>query len=286
MNGEIVKAKVIDWNKDEYFLQADGITYALSRDQAVLEAGQSVEGFVYEDKNQKQRIHLQVPAINFDHFDWGRVVESRRDLGVFVDIGLVNKDIVVSLDDLPENYHDWPKKDDYLFIKLKKDNKDRLWGQLGLEEDLQKRAVKAKQHMMNHNIEAHVYRVLNVGAQIYTTQDMLGFIHQSEMLEPLRLGQKFAGRIIDVHIDGKINVSMRPRAYQAMEEDAMMLLTLLKKRPDHFLPLHDKSDPDLINDYLGISKGQFKRAVGSLLKTNQIRQEKGLGIYLLDQSGR
>ena len=43
-----------------------------------------------------------IPTIQVDHYDFGTVVGVRRDLGVFVDIGLPNKDIVVSLDDLPD----------------------------------------------------------------------------------------------------------------------------------------------------------------------------------------
>lgn len=285
MNNEMIQAKVIDQNDQEYFLQAEGIIYALDRQEMDLNLGQLVDGFAYQDKDQKPRMTTKLPRVNFKDFDWGEVVESRRDLGVFVDIGLKNKDIVVSLDDLPDDYKDWPQKGDHLYLKLKKDNKERLWGHLGLEEDLQRIGLKAQQHMMNHNVEAYIYRLLTVGAQVYTTQNMLGFIHESEMIEPLRLGQKIKGRIIDVHLDGKVNISTRPRAYQAIDEDAMMLLTLLKKHPDHFLPLHDKTDPQVIHDYLGISKGQFKRALGALLKAGKVNQVKGEGIYLNNQRG-
>ena len=41
------------------------------------------------------------------------------------------------------------------------------------------------------------------------------------------------------------------------------------------LPYTDKSDPDLIKANLGISKSAFKRAVGRLLKTNQIKMQEG-----------
>lgn len=40
----------------------------------------------------------------------GEVTEVRRDLGVFVDTGIPNKEIVVSLDVLPEMKELWPKK--------------------------------------------------------------------------------------------------------------------------------------------------------------------------------
>jgi predicted RNA-binding protein (virulence factor B family) len=39
---------------------------------------------------------------------------------------------------------------------------------------------------------------------------------------------------------------------------------------DGFLPLHDKSDPDLIYQHLGMSKKAFKKAVGDLFKQRKI----------------
>ena len=41
------------------------------------------------------------PFAQKDQYGWATVTEVRRDLGVFLDIGLNDKDVVVSLDDLP-----------------------------------------------------------------------------------------------------------------------------------------------------------------------------------------
>lgn len=283
LNGEIIIAKVSDMNETDIFLQNEGITYALSIEEVSEKPvlGDEIEGFVYEDKDKKLRFTLDIPDVRLDAFAWASVVEVRRDLGVFVDIGLKNKDIVVSMDDLPEGYQNWPKKGDQLYLKLIKDKKNRLWGQLTLEEDLALIRDKAGKHLMNYNVEARVYRVLNVGVQVFTSQKLLGFIHESEMMNPLRLGELAQGRIIDVHSDGRVNISTRPRAYQALEDDGQMIMALLEKSPSHYIPLHDKSDPELIKDYLGISKGQFKRALGGLLKEGLVKQVIGDGVYLM-----
>ncbi len=62
-------------------------------------------------------------------------MEVRKDLGVFVDTGLPDKQIVVSLDILPEIKDLWPKKGDRLYIRLDVDKKDRIWGILAYQED-------------------------------------------------------------------------------------------------------------------------------------------------------
>ena len=61
-----------------------------------------------------------------------------------------------------------------------------------------------------------------------------------------------------------------------------MIYAVLSKTPDKFLPLHDKSDPEEIKNYLGLSKSQFKRAVGRLMKNGRVTQEKEKGIFLKD----
>ena len=70
---------------------------------------------------------------------------------------------------------------------------------------------------------------------------------------------------------------------EAIDDDAKMLIAVLQKMPNAHLPLHDKSAPDEIKQQLGISKAQFKRAVGNLMKNSMIKQVKGDGIYLLNK---
>lgn len=61
-----------------------------------------------------------------------------------------------------------------------------------------------------------------------------------------------------------------------------MIIAMLKNRPTHTLPYWDKSDPKVIKEIFGISKGQFKRAIGNLLKAKRITQEEGF-IHLIEE---
>lgn len=126
--GKVVDAVMIDENDHDYFVQParNGQTYRLPKDESpqALHIGGSVRGFVYENENHQLQMTCQhIPTIQVDHYDFGTVVGVRRDLGVFVDIGLPNKDIVVSLDDLPSLKHLWPQKGDRLMMALKVDEK-------------------------------------------------------------------------------------------------------------------------------------------------------------------
>lgn len=283
LQGEIIEAKIINENDDNYFAQVDGQTLALAKETLddEFDVGQMVEGIYYQDKDNVDRLQIDLPDSRVDYYGWGIVQLKRTDLGVFVDIGLYNKDIAISYDDLPENSDLWPHKGDKVMIKLETDNKGRLWGKLVRTEQRQQMMRKASPRLLNQDIECIIYRHLDEGLQATTPEDFDVFIHESEYDGQVRLGQVIQGRVIKVHTDGRLNASLKPRAHEAIEDDAKMILTLLEKVPTHKLPLHDKSNPQAIKDQLGISKGQFKRAVGNLMKLGYIKQTKGEGIELI-----
>ena len=221
-----------------------------------------------------------MPTIRPEIYGWGSVVSSRKDLGVFVDIGLQDKEVVVSLDDLPLNTALWPKKGDRLFLTYQVDAKNRFWGKLIEPEAMQAYFKRAARAMKNLNVTATVYKVKLAGSLCITDGGHSAFLHESETLDTPRLGQVLQARIIGVREDGGLNLSVKPRAYEALDDDAGMIQAILRKAPGHYLPLHDKSDPASIQTQLGISKAQFKRAAGNLMKQGLIRQVKGDGLYL------
>lgn len=282
--GEIIEAKIIDENDLSYFAQKDGITFNIPKDSTdeTYENGQIVEGLIYQDKDETNILQVELPDIRPGYYGWGRVIQSIHSLGIFVDVGLINKDVVVSLDDLPEDNKKWPRHGDKLYLTYQVDNKDRFWGVLAQEEDFNKLKRKAPARMMNQEVSATVISNKGVGVQAISVEGFEIFVHESEMEHRLRVGEPVQLRIIHVHKDGTLNGSAKPRAFEALDDDSEMIYAVLSKTPDKFLPLHDKSDPEEIKNYLGLSKSQFKRAVGRLMKNGRVTQEKEKGIFLKD----
>lgn len=278
--GTVVTAVMIDENERDYFVQParNGQTYRLPKEEVAspLHIGGSVRGFVYENEHhQLQMTVAHVPTVRVDHYDFGTVVAVRRDLGVFVDIGLPNKDVVVSLDDLPTLKHLWPQPGDRLMLALRVDDHDRIWGQLADEAIFNTIASRPSAKMKNWNLKATVFRLKLAGTLVLTENYRLGFIHPSERDQEPRLGQEVATRVIGLSDHGSLNLSLKPRAYQAIDGDAQQILELLKRSPNKALPVTDKSRPDEIKELFGFSKGQFKRAVGHLLKARLVSQVDG-----------
>lgn len=264
---------VTDENDRFYFIQKDGQTYGLSKTEGEHHLGDLVKGFAYTDMKQKPRLTTTEVTTTQEQFGWGSVTEVRKDLGVFVDTGLPDKQIVVSLDVLPELKELWPKKGDKLYIRLDVDKKDRIWGLLAYQEDFQKLARPAYDNMQNQNLPAIVYRLKMSGTFVYLPENnMLGFIHPNERYVEPRLGQVLDTRVIGFReVDRTLNLSIKPRSFEMLENDAQMIVTYLESNGG-FMTLNDKSSPEDIRAIFGISKGQFKKALGGLMKAHKIKQ--------------
>lgn len=280
--GTITTAMVVDKNQTNLFAQKEGITFkVLDENVNDFEIGDMIEGFFYINQKDEYVLMTSIPSIYKGAYDWGEVVEVQRDLGVFVDVGWMEKDLVVSLDDLPVFMNVWPRKGDRLFLTVRTDQKNRMWGQLAEINDIIQNAPEAGEQMHNENVDGTVISSLKAGSYLYLENDYIGFVHPSERDREPRLGEAVSGRVIGVREDGVLYISLLPRAYEVLDDDASMIFTLLKRAPDHRLPYHDKSDPDDIRQYFGISKGQFKRAVGRLMKQRLVLQDKD-GTYLTE----
>lgn len=74
-------------------------------------------------------------------------------------------------------------------------------------------------------------------------------------------------------------ISDEEKKSKTYEQNAEKLLKLLKKN-NRFLPVCDKSSPEAIKEVTGMSKNEFKKAVGNLYKQRKINLEEE-GIRLI-----
>ncbi|KAF1298101.1 DNA-binding protein [Enterococcus sp. JM4C] len=274
----VFSGMITDENETHYFVQKNGLTFRLAKSEGEHNLGEAVEGFGYVNQKQELSMTSEIPKSRIGHYAFGTVTGTRRDLGAFVDIGLPDKDVAISLDELPSMRELWPKNGDQLMISLTVDAKDRIWGSLADEKIFQALSNRGTEELKNQNISGTVYRLKIVGSYVLTDDFYIGFIHPSERYQEPRLGEKITGRVIGVRPDGVLNLSLKPRAYEAISDDAAMILTFLERAPENKIPYTDKSTPEEILQTFGISKGQFKRAMGSLLKQRRIQQKDGYTI--------
>ena len=137
--------------------------------------------------------------------------------------------------------------------------------------------------MHNDDVKGVVVNSLKAGSYIELEGGYLGFVHPSERDREPRLGETVDARVIGVREDAVLYLSLLPRAHEVLDEDASMLYEVMKRTDDYRIPYHDKSDPKAIREYFAISKGQFKRAVGRLMKDG-LAQQDDEGTYLTEKA--
>ena len=277
--GEVLPGTVTDLNKDEAFVQIEGYTFALDLDELteIPELGDEVAGFLYENQAHKNKMTTVMPFVTKGVWDFAEVTNVRTDLGVFVNVGLEDKDYVVSLDDLPLEHNEWPKVGDSLMVTLDIDHKGRLWGKLAdieLYTQIARSPDSELKQLMNKDEEGTVIAIRESGAFVMTESYYMGFIYTDEQGEPLHIGQHVKARVIGSS-HRRLNLSMKPRAYEEITPDAQMIVAVLEHSIDKKMPYTDKSSPDDIKEYFGISKASFKRALGNLMKQRKIEQKDG-----------
>lgn len=280
---QTISAIIVEESERFYFLQKGDDLLRLDKTEGEHTIGDVVSGLVYVDKDEHSRLTTLPQTATLEQFGWGTVTAVRKDLGAFVDTGLPGKDVVVSLDDLPLEKELWPKVGDQLYVKLVVDKKDRIWGHLAWHEDFWKLATPAYDNMNNQNLRAIVYRNKETGTFVYLPDhNMLGFIHPNERFSAPRVGQELQVRVIGFRKeDRSLNLSAKPRAYEMLDADSQMILAYLQSMGGK-MTLNDKSSPDEIKATFGISKGQFKKALGGLMKAGKISQSPA-GTELLSE---
>ncbi|WP_338214418.1 CvfB family protein [Companilactobacillus muriivasis] len=279
MYGQVLPGTVSDLNKDEAFVQIEGYTFALDLNELteIPELGDMISGFVYENQAHKNKMTTVLPFVTQGVWDFAEVTDVRTDLGVFVNVGLEDKDFVVSLDDLPLEHNEWPKKGDKVMIKLEIDHKGRLWGKLAdieLYTQIARSPDREMKELLNKDEEGTVIAIRDSGAFVMTESYYMAFIYVDEQSQPLHVGQHIKARVIGSS-HRRLNLSMKPRAYEEITPDAQMIVAVLEHSRDKKMPYTDKSSPDDIQEYFGISKGSFKRALGNLMKQRKIEQKDG-----------
>lgn len=232
--------------------------------------GQTVRVFLYHDSEGRLASTMTIPTVSFDEYEWFEVTGVRYNTGVFVNIG-IQKDVLVSMDDLPENRSYWPQTGDQLCIRLKYDQKGRLLGDPAPYAFLNLLARPSKEEWNNQDVQAIVVNKREVGVNVWVEGESLGFLHEAEMTRWPRLGEQLTVRVTQVKQDGTVLVSMKPRAYEAIDGDAASILSYIEERGGQ-MPYSDKTSPDIIDREFGMSKAAFKRALGKLLKEKQVEK--------------
>ncbi len=264
---------VIREEKDQYIIKLNQVTIALLKSKTTksLRVGEMVDVFLYINHRKQLAATMEQPKIDLYRAALVKVVEVKYGLGVFVDVGL-DKDMLVSRDDLPVLKKQWPKLGDQLFCYLK----------TGSNQIVAKPVSRFK--MLDHftpegilekgqSVTAYVFYIADEGVVMFTETGHEIFVYYKHLREDLRLGEAVDVKITVVKDEHHYNGTMIEQKELLIDDDAARLLKYLEENEGH-MPYGDKSSPEAIFEAFHMSKAAFKRALGNLYKQGLVELSK------------
>jgi predicted RNA-binding protein (virulence factor B family) len=121
----------------------------------------------------------------------------------------------------------------------------------------------------NDEVDLVVFQKTDIGYKVIINNKHTGVLHFNEVFRELEIGEKLRGFIKGIRPGNKIDVSPGIRGYTRVKTEEERILELLNNN-NGYLPYNDKSDPDAIHAFFGMSKKTFKMTLGALYKKRQI----------------
>jgi predicted RNA-binding protein (virulence factor B family) len=217
--------------------------------------------FIYLDSDDKLIATTEKPKVQVGEFASLKVVEV-NSIGIFLDWGLP-KDLL-----LPYSEEKRPlKAGDYCVVHVYLDKHTRrITATTRLDRYLDK--VPAN-YAVGQEVDLLVAEETAMGFKAIINNKHWSLIHKNEVFKFLRSGKQEKGFIKEVRSDGNISLSLQPVGEQLASSLNAKILSKLREN-NGVLPVSDKSDPTVISNLFGVSKGNFKKAIGALYKQGQI----------------
>ncbi|MCL2718905.1 MAG: S1-like domain-containing RNA-binding protein [Lachnospiraceae bacterium] len=227
-----------------------------------IKIGDLLAVFIYRDSQDRLIATTNEPLITIGKVARLRIVET-SGIGAFLDWGL-EKDLFLPFREQTRKINSGENINVALYI----DKSDRLCATMKLYPYL----ATNSPYLPNANVTGEIYEISqNFGAFVAIDDKYSALIPAKEIYSELKVGDIVTARISAIKPDGKIDLAIREKAYLKIDENAERILLIITNEYGGTLPFSDKTaTPDQIRTAFNMSKNDFKRAVGNLLKANKI----------------
>ncbi len=223
--------------------------------------GHSLKVFLYTDSEDRVIATRQKPIATIGEFAAMKVL-SVTQTGAFLDWGLM-KDLFCPYREQTRELREGETA--FVFVYL----------------DERTRRVVATTKWWKHTLSHHgeldqgdevkliVADVTPEFTSVIVNQKFKGAIFPDELVTSLSVGQKVKGYVKRVRDDGQLALSLRPQGYEAVLSQRDRLVRMLEENNGE-LPFSDRSSPEAILKTFGMSKGAFKKLIGTLYREGVI----------------
>lgn len=222
--------------------------------------GDEIEVFLYKDSKDRLIATTKTPLLQMGEVKVLSVAQVGK-MGAFLNWGL-EKDLFLPFREQTRKV----KEGDECLVALYVDKSSRLCATMKVYHYLSQKSPYKK----DDRVEGIVYEISdNFGAFVAVDEQYSGLIPKKEFFGNVKEGDRISARVAAVKEDGKLDLSIREKALTQILIDADKVLDVIESF-DGVLPFNDKANPEVIKRELQMSKNEFKKAVGHLLKTGKI----------------
>ncbi|MFT5452597.1 MAG: putative RNA-binding protein (virulence factor B family) [Enterobacterales bacterium] len=223
--------------------------------------GDLLDVFIYHDSKDRLAATTQKPKVQIGEAAFLNVLQV-NNVGAFLDWGLP-KDLLV-----PYNQQQISMVADssyVVFVYLDDDT-----GKVVASSKLNKHIHQgAKIYKQGQAVDLLITDITDIGYSAIINNQHWGVLYFNDVVRRIKVGQRFNGFIKQIRDDEKINLSLEAIGYEKVDSLSVKILRELEHN-DGFIPLSDKSAPELIYQRFSVSKKSFKMTIGTLYKKRLI----------------
>jgi uncharacterized protein len=231
----------------------------------------SITVFVYNDSEDRPVATTEKPFIVRNEFAYLRCVDVNSK-GAFLDWGLT-KDLFVPFREQPFPLREGESYMVYLYLDRAT---DRLLASCKINKYLDNERLTVAE---GDEVDLLIWERTELGYNVIVNQYHKGLVYHNEIFKNINVGDQAKGFVKKIRPENRLDISLEKVGIERFDPLNERILTSLRDN-NGFLPLHDNSTPEEIYEGLEMSKRNFKKSIGNLLKKGKISFEEN-GIRLV-----
>ena len=234
--------------------------------------GDELHCFVYQDSEARLIATTERPYATVGEFA-SLKINSVNAVGAFADWG-TSKELLIPHREQNVKMEEGKRYIVYIYIDTVS---GRIVGTAKVDKYLDN---VPPQYQDNEEVDVLVWKPTPLGYKVIINNKHTGLIYKNQIFQPVHVGEHLRAWVKGIREDDKIDLMLQPMGYRNVIDSVEAQILKGLHNNEGFLPLTDKTDPEVIADKMQCSKKNFKKAVGALYKKGRIKIEDE-GIRLL-----
>jgi len=270
---ELSVCKLVDFGL--YLDGGDGLEILMPKRYIPAEAkeGDVLKVFVYQDAEARLLATNEHPYATVGQIAHLKI-NSVNQVGAFADWG-TSKELLIPHREQAQKMEEGRRYLIYIYI-------DEISGRIAGTSKLDKYLDNVPPtYENNEEVEVLVWKPTPLGYKVIINHQHTGLVYKNQIFREIHIGERLRAWVKGVREDEKIDLSLQPMGYRQMIDPAEAAILKALHLHGGYMPLTDRSTPELIAFELQMSKKTFKKAIGALYKQQRILI-KDDGIELVD----